>query len=397
MSASWEHFVWVFLTRRPGERAALEAAIQAQPERALAHGWLALSRVLFGWPGVDAAVALERARRGTAGTEAERSLLAVIAKTVESGLWPSQESWLRHNHDHPGDPLGLTIANHVIEMGTGPRTDQVGRHTACLRMLGEHPAVLGSLAMVHQDAGRLEEAASLAQRALDLDPAGPTGAHPTAHVFFESEDHAAGRAWLDEWLPGADSDGPLLGHLTWHGALHDLALGDRESALMRYQACAVESNPWRLADGPSLLWRCQLRGHVAPGADPARIGWGSLVRPLLDDVPSTFVGLQVALALATTRDAEGLRAYADRARGFSAPGAAELLPRVALALACQIEGEAARAADHLLAMESAFWRYGGSHAQREVLDDTLIRVLIEADRPDEASKRLEARLDRLPR
>ena len=39
-------------------------------------------------------------------------------------------------------------------------------------------------------------------------------------------------------------------------------------------------------------------------------------------------------------------------------------------------------------------RFGGSHAQREVYEDTLIQALIRAGRLTEASVRLQARLDR---
>ena len=39
-------------------------------------------------------------------------------------------------------------------------------------------------------------------------------------------------------------------------------------------------------------------------------------------------------------------------------------------------------------------RYGGSHAQREVFEDTLLQTLAMAERYEEATTRLQARLDR---
>jgi hypothetical protein len=106
------------------------------------------------------------------------------------------------------------------------------------------------------------------------------------------------------------------------------------------------------------------------------------------------VGVHVALGLATADDAEGLRRFAASAAGFDAPGSAELLPGLALGLASYVEGDHATACDLLLAEEPHFVRYGGSHAQREVVEDTLIQALVLAGRLDEAAVRLAARLDR---
>ena len=119
-----------------------------------------------------------------------------------------------------------------------------------------------------------------------------------------------------------------------------------------------------------------------------------VVAPLTTDVPFTFVGVHVALGLATAEDADGLRRFAANAAGFTAPGSAELLPDVALGLASYVEGDHAAASDLLLARERDFVRFGGSHAQREVFEDTLIQALIRAGRLTEASTRLQARLDR---
>jgi hypothetical protein len=78
------------------------------------------------------------------------------------------------------------------------------------------------------------------------------------------------------------------------------------------------------------------------------------------------------------------------------PGAAELLPDLAAGFAAYVEGDHVTASDHLLRRASDFERVGGSHAQREVFEDTLIHALTRAGRLDEAAARLQARLDRRP-
>ena len=105
----------------------------------------------------------------------------------------------------------------------------------------------------------------------------------------------------------------------------------------------------------------------------------------MDGVPFTFLGVHVALALATAGDADGLRRFAHNARGFDAPGAATLLPDLAGGLAAFVEGDHAKAAEALLRFEPYQWDVGGSHAQREVFEDTVIHALVRAGRLDEAA------------
>ena len=53
-------------------------------------------------------------------------------------------------------------------------------------------------------------------------------------------------------------------------------------------------------------------------------------------------------------------------------------------LAAFVEGDHAKAADALLRFEPYQWDIGGSHAQREVFEDTLIQALIRAGRLEDA-------------
>ena len=50
----------------------------------------------------------------------------------------------------------------------------------------------------------------------------PAGAHPLAHVFFESNDHAGGVGFLADWITAYDRTAPFFCHLSWHLALFEL-------------------------------------------------------------------------------------------------------------------------------------------------------------------------------
>ncbi len=380
--------------QRSGDVERLREVIEQDPGFAVAR---ATAAVLGAFGGeFDAEEEVTSAEDGRATHDWERSFVAASRSLVDEGMWGAQQQWLAHHDAYPGDLMGMTIAAFTLLMDTDPK-DEAEAYQRVRRSsdtVGDDPAVLGFLAMFEQDFGHLDRAHELASRSLELDPSGFAGGHPMSHVYFEGGDHAAGLDWLDPWLTTTDGEAVFRGHLVWHGALHALALGDGEGALARYPHCGGSNAGGVLIDGPSLLWRCQLMGHVPSGTDPRDPRVSTLAVPFMDDVPFTFVGVHVALALATSGDADGLRQFAHNARGFEAPGAAELLPGLSYGLAAFVEGEHARAAETLLPLEARLWQVGGSRAQREVFEDTLIHALIRAGRFEEASVRLRARLDR---
>lgn len=391
----WRSFVERHVARRSGTEAALDEVIAADPQLAVAHA-AALLLARFEGAGFDAADAVTGVRRGRADHDWERSFCETVLTLHSQGLWPSRPGWQRHHRDHPGDLLGLTIATYLTFLSTDPDAQEqaLAQVRATAAAIGEHPVLVGYEAMQAQDWGRLDEAHRHATRALELDPTGFAGGHPLAHVHFEAGDHDAGLAWLDAWLPTTDQQAPFGSHLVWHSALHHLAVGDGDAVIERYRRCAGRPGPGGIIDGASMLWRCRLHGLLTSGADPSDTPVETMVRPFVDGVPTTFLGVHVALGLATADDADALRRFATAAGGFLAPGAAELLPGLARALAAYVEGDHATASDLLLAEEDRVVRYGGSHAQREVVEDTLLQALVRAERYAEATTRLQARLDR---
>ena len=394
-AALWRDFVDRQVTRRSGAGTVLRRVIDADPGLAVAHA-AALLLALFDAADFEPATEAAAARRARADHDWERSFTEAMLTTHSQGIWPARPSWVHHHQQHPADLVGLSIAVFLAVTSaelTGPE-QALGHVRASAAAVGEHSVLVGYEAMHAQDEGRLEEAHRHAVRALELDPAGFAGGHPLAHVYFEDGDHVDGIAWLDGWLPTTDQDAAFGAHLVWHSALHHLAVGDGEGALERYRHCASRPGAGGLIDGTSMLWRCQLHGLVAAGSDPSDTPVAPMVRPFVDRVPSTFVGVHVALGLATAGDADALHRFARSAASFTAPGAAELLPGLARGLAAYVEGDHATASALLLAEEAAVARYGGSHAQREVFEDTLLQTLVRAGRYDEATTRLVARLER---
>lgn len=395
VAARWDDFLWRYLTRRSGESDLLHTILEVDPGSGVAHAVAGLLAAVDGDKTFDAAAEARAARAGRATQDWERSFVAVAARTAEEGMWPAYDAWQRHAAAYPGDLVAFDMAGFLLTTSTRPDMfegveELVSRTRGAV---GDHVSVLGYEAMLRQEQGRLDEAHALATRCLELDPPGSDGAHPLAHVYFESGDHAEGLAFLEGWLPITDQAAKFTTHLVWHAALHELQLGRGDAALERYLVCGGTRGP---SDGTSLLWRCQLLGHVPPATDPGSPTMSEVIAPFTSEVPFTFVGAHVAIGLGTAGDADGLRRFARAASTFTAPGAAELLPDLALGFAAYVEGDHAVASDLLARLAGDFVRLGGSHAQREVFEDTLIHTLTHAGRLEEAAALLEARLDRRP-
>ena len=257
---------------------------------------------------------------------------------------------------------------------------------------------LGLLAFTRQEQNRFADAAELAEAGLALRPQSGHAAHALTHAYFETGRHDEGLAWLDGWIDRC-APGAVNGvHFSWHAALHELAIGDDAGVRRRYLAQIappLASGTRALVDSGSLLWRCQLSGSWAgrlPIEDVlAQAGESALYRP-----ENAFVGLHAAIALAAARDASGLRRLARWIAADPRPAYQELLVPLVSAMIALVGGQLDRAADLLLALPRRTEPLGGSAAQREVLEDTLLYALIAAGRWAEAGRILDGRLDRRP-
>jgi hypothetical protein len=150
-----------------------------------------------------------------------------------------------------------------------------------------------------------------------------------------------------------------------------------------------------LVDSASLLWRARLAG-AWDGPVPVEQVIAAVDPALLESPRTGFAALHVAVARAAAGDAAGLQRLARRTAGHPEAVMSEVVSPVSEALRLLVLGRPGQAADGLAAVLPALWRVGGSAAQREVVEDTLLYALIEAGRCEPARQLLQRRLDRRP-
>ncbi|WP_208643326.1 FAD/NAD(P)-binding protein [Streptomyces diastatochromogenes] len=384
---------------RSGAQDAFARAVALDPGFALGHAALALLGH-EGGAAVDVPRALADAQRSARerSDERERSFVDVVTRRItgEDG----DEALVRHLRTYPADALALAAAVPTIAFsGVSDLHDDdaLGLLALTSPAYDGHWFHTSLLAFLRQEQGRLYEAGELAHRALAVEPASGHAVHALAHVHYESGAHEAGRDWLDRWVSGRGRGAVHRAHFSWHIALHELALDDPAAVRKRWFA---QLAPGRvtgvraLVDSGSLLWRARLsdswRGEL-PAADVL----DSVEREVLERPATAFTALHVAVALTAAGDLPGLRRLRDHALG------ADLVQREVVGPLCEafaalVEerfGEAARGLDALLPVLRGV---GGSAAQREVVEETLLYALVAAGRCDAARSLLDARLDRKP-
>jgi hypothetical protein len=193
----------------------------------------------------------------------------------------------------------------------------------------------------------------------------------------------------------------LHGHLSWHVALTALEAGDLERALAIYQQhirpAGAPYPPLNVfTDCASLLWRLSLAGKT--GLEPYWQEVAAYGDRFFPQAGAHFADVHYALVAAATGSgvlATRLAQMETRdADGKLAPGSSAIgLCRGAQAFA---EGDNENAIRILEPLMPAVVRIGGSHAQRELWEDTLIVAYLRAGHRDKAMKMISDRLRRRP-
>jgi hypothetical protein len=152
-----------------------------------------------------------------------------------------------------------------------------------------------------------------------------------------------------------------------------------------------------MSDCASLLWRLDAHGHAVP-----RQLWedaDAYARKFFPRMSLPFVEMHMALFAAATgnRSAleERLRVIEQRLAEGKLP-AGPVVPEICRALNAFADEDYAACVGHLEPVLEQVVRIGGSHAQREIIEDTFIVAVIRSGEPGRAQALLDARLHRRP-
>lgn len=390
-----------------GAMEALEAAVEADEGFAVAHAALGRQLPFVGRAAEGAAHSKRAAELASGATRREQRHIAAVAACASAPPMDAAHVVREHVAEFPRDAFVLfQCVGPFSIIAFGGSTDWRVENFELLQPLsgayGDDWWYLASMAFAHNELYQFAEARRMAERSLELAPRSGNGAHTLAHVFFETGDHTSGTAFLDGWLPGYDRASNIFHHLAWHLALFELNSGNEARVIEIYERDlrpgASDVVPLTtVADNASLLWRCGLYGVVTPdGSSEANRAYCAASFPRAG---VTFADLHSAFAFASagaTADLHRLLTDLEVREASGKQPAGPVALAIARAIAAFASGDYAGAIALLELHRDAVVRVGGSNAQREVFEDTLLEAYLRSGQPGRAAPLLKARLDRRP-
>jgi hypothetical protein len=399
----------LLLAAWPGAAEALDRAIAADPGFALAHAARARLHAMCG-ESRDAKVRIAAAREQVArrGTEREFSHVAAIGYAVDGLPEKALEQVLAHVENWPRDALILALP--LGAFGLFAFSGMADHDRARVDLCERHARHYGDddwwfltyRGWAHTENGDVARGRALTQRAFDLRPENANAAHAMAHAMYEDGLAADAEAMISEWLPGYGRAGLLYSHIAWHRALLALEKDNAERALAIY-GCQLRHTRTTAApvivvsDSASLLWRLRLGGHDVPKErveDAARYA-----EQAFPDAGFAFVDVHLALLAAANGDREALERRVEALESRVAAGIAAAVPAVPAicrAMLAFADEDYAGCVRLLEPVASDAVRVGGSRAQRDVIEDTLLVALMRSGETAKARALLDHRLHRRP-
>jgi tetratricopeptide (TPR) repeat protein len=367
---------------------ATEAAIAAAPGFAMAHilrGWM----YLIGTEPAGFVAARESHARAEplVKTPRERGHLAALGLLANGRFHAAAQALQRVSIDHPRDLMALQMGHH-IDFFVGDcrlmrdriarampewREDEVGYHL----LLAMHAFGL-------EECGDYERAERDGRRAVELEPRDSWAQHAVAHVLEMQGRHRDGIAWMRDDPDRWSRDSLLAIHNWWHASLYYLDLGEIDEVLALYDGPIFGPKPGialELNDASALLWRLGLR-DIDVGQRWAEVAdkWAAVG----EAGTYAFNDVHAVLAYIGAGQHNRLNAtfvqmeHAMENDDDNAVFTREVGLPVARALKAFGDGDYARTAELLRAVIPIAHRFGGSHAQRDLLDLTMIEAAFRA-------------------
>ncbi len=239
--------------------------------------------------------------------------------------------------------------------------------------------VLGQYAFGLEEMGELSRAESFGFKALEINAKDAWATHAIAHVLETGCRQAEGIEFLKGSHANWSSAHALAVHNGWHLALYLIEEGGLPEVLADYDRFIAPKlaadSLLDLVDAAALLWRLELAGaDVGSRWAPLADQWMTHA----DDHVLVFNDMHIALAAAraggdrVARLKTSLDTFAKAGAGDNHQITIEVGRTIIDAIVSFAEADYRRTTDLLLPIRYKVIRIGGSHAQRDIVTQTLI-------------------------
>ncbi|HEY1625663.1 MAG TPA: tetratricopeptide repeat protein [Streptosporangiaceae bacterium] len=306
---------------------------------------------------------------------------------------------------YPRDLLALAVG-HQIDFFRGDAVtlrDRVGRALNAWDGADQQSGfVHGMFAFGLEECNQYDRSAEAGQRAVEINPDDVWGIHAVAHTFEMRGQIPDGVRFMRERRHNWTQGNFLNVHNAWHFALYLLQADDVAGALAVYDTflhhTGSDDVALELLDASALLWRLQLEGVSAGDRwRPLAQAWARLLAPgfyPFNDMHAimAFIGTgELNRAREVVAALERVVRERDQSDTGSVMTSVAGLP-VCRSLVHFASGEYEQVLSLLLPIRTRIHEFGGSHAQRDAVERTLLEAAIRAGRTDLANALVSERL-----
>jgi hypothetical protein len=386
--------------------ASAEAATAAAPDFVMGHvlrAWLFLLSTEA--PARLPARESWEAARDLPMTSQEAGHIAAIGSLLE-GRWRQAARILEDVAiAYPRDLLALQVG-HQLDFFTGDA--RMLRQRIARAMPAWSPDMAGWHAMLGMHAFGLEETGDYAvaetagRQAVELERRDAWAQHAVAHVMEMQGRTEDGIAWMRADTSAWSQDNFFAVHNWWHLALYCLELGDVEEVLRLFDGPIYGARSrvmLDMIDAAALLWRLHLRGvdvgdrwNIVADAFAPVAGSGNYA---FNDMHAAmaFVGARRRDSLEEVLAAQGEAMARDDDNAGFVREVGDVVTRAVQAFG---GGHYDEVVTLIRPVRTIANRFGGSHAQRDVLDLTLIEAALRSGQLDLAKALAAERLAAKP-
>lgn len=391
--------------------AAIDQALAEAPDFVLGHAFRAGVLMVFGEqrfvPEARASVAAAEALAGRAN-DRERGLTRAARHLVDGDWDAACRAYDRVLADHPHDAFAIQTA-HLMDFYRGDALNLRNRISRVLphwsASVPHYSYLLGMHAFGLEECNQYADAEATGRKALALQPRDGWAVHAVVHVMEMQGRIDEGIDWLEsreaDWAP----DNGFAFHNWWHLALFNLDRQRHDRVLALYdQRIFPEPAEFslQLVDATAMLWRLYLLG-VDTGERFQAVAdqWEKKLDVergyyAFNDVHALLAFLGAGRASAVRQVLQDLEASARGTGGINVMMAREVGVPLGRGFQAFAQGRYEEAIDLIEPVRDTANRFGGSHAQRDLITLTLIEAAIRAGQVNLARHYLAERLVHKP-
>lgn len=384
-----------FTTFKNDALTTMDAAIEANPEFAMPYFAKAYMNLFMTEPGFrDIAVSTMTDLRTNTDidkmNDIERAHLSAVDSWIAGDLKAAAAILDRMGIEHPREVLGFRVG-HEVDFFTGDSRnlrDRTARHLLSWDDTDHHVGIVyGSYAFGLEEMGHYERGEEMGLRGLEKDPTDVWALHAVAHTYEMRGKIGEGIHFMNARRKDWVENNLFVAHNWWHKALYHVDQGDYESALKIYEEILYNDDSFKIAlvllDAASLLWRIHLEGYdVKDRFAPLATSWMEVLpeKPfyVFNEMHATMAQVgagRLEDAAKIVKRMEEYVAGGDDNRNNYANARHVGLP-ICEAILAFGKGEYEWSAKLLYGVRGRANEFGGSAAQRDVLDRTLMEAAL---------------------